>query len=158
MKTVLKISVLIFGFMLFPTNSVAQLKTYQFEQIDRLQNIQKRKIIVFIHTDWCKFCAAMKNTTFKNKEVITHLNNKFYFIELNAEEKRKIIFNNSAFNFKPNGSNSGIHELAIQLGTINGTVSYPTICILNFKNQILFQYNSFLNAKDLMKLLEKLRV
>ena len=134
----------------------AQLNRVQFEQIDSLQTIEKRNVIVFIHTDWCKYCSVMKSKTFKNKEVIKTLNEKFYFIDFNAEDKRKIAFNHSTFAFKPNGSNSGVHELATELGTIKNQISYPVLCVLNYKNEIVFQHNNFLNAKDLLLILEKI--
>ena len=53
----------------------AQLQSISFEEIDSLQGIEKRKTIVFIQTDWCQFCHAMKNNTFKNEEIIEELNN-----------------------------------------------------------------------------------
>lgn len=82
---------------------IAQIKTFQFEQIDSLQRIESRNIFVFIHTDWCKYCQAMKYTTFKNDRIINLLNENFYFVDLNAEEKRNIDFNNYTFKFKPTG-------------------------------------------------------
>ncbi len=137
----------------FFNQGFAQLNSIQFEQIDSLQKVEKRNIIVFIHTDWCKYCQVMKSKTFKNDEVIKTINEKFYFVDFNGEEKRKIFFNNATFNFKPNGGNSGVHELAIQLGTINNQINYPILCILNYKNEIIFQSNSFLNSRDLIKIL-----
>lgn len=132
----------------------AQLKMVHFEQIDSLQTIEKRNVIVFIHTDWCKYCQVMKAKTFKNQAVVQLLNSKSYFVDFNAEEKRKIKFNNVNFAFKPSGTSAGIHELAKELGTINGQISYPTLCILNDKNEIVFQNNSYLNTKNLINLLE----
>jgi thioredoxin-related protein len=38
----------------------SQLQSISFEEIDSLQRIEKRKTIVFIQTDWCQFCHAMK--------------------------------------------------------------------------------------------------
>ena len=135
----------------------AQLKSYSFEQIDSLQRNQNRKIIVFIHTDWCKYCQAMKNSTFKNEEVIKNLNENFYFITLNAEEKRAITFNSRKFIFKTNGNASGIHELAYELANTNTQITYPTICVLNVKNEIIFQQSNYLPSKDFLILLEKLK-
>jgi thioredoxin-related protein len=135
----------------------AQLKTYSFEQIDSLQRNQNRKIIVFIHTDWCKYCQAMKNTTFKNKEVIKTLNENFYFITLNAEEKRTISFNSRKFVFKTNGNATGIHELANELATINNQATYPTICVLNAQNEIIFQESNYLPTKGFLKVLDQLK-
>lgn len=143
------------GFWFF-NQGFAQLNLAQFEQIDSLQKNEKRKVIVFIHTDWCKYCKAMQNKTFKNEKLVKAINDKFYFVDFNAEEKRKITFNNVTFHFKPNGANTGVHELAMQLGTIDSQMSYPTLCILNEKSEIIFQYGSFLNAKDLINILDKL--
>ncbi|NJS16529.1 MAG: DUF255 domain-containing protein, partial [Nostocaceae cyanobacterium CSU_2_110] len=104
-------------------SSFAQIKTIQFEQLDSLQNVEKRTVVVFIHTDWCKYCQAMKNTTFKNDSIINTLNNQFYFIDLNAEEERNINFNHYSFKYKPTGANTGINELAEQLATVDNKVA-----------------------------------
>jgi thioredoxin-related protein len=150
------IYILLIFFWVIP-NGFAQLKTYSFEQMDSLQAIQKRKVIVFIHTDWCKYCQAMKNSTFKNKEVIINLNENFYFISLNAEEKRTINFNSKKFSFNNNGNTSGIHELAYELANFNNQTIYPTICILNAQSEIIFQQSNYLPSKDFLVVLEKLK-
>ena len=149
--------VLIIFFLGIVSTGFCQLKSRTFEAIDSLQQIQKRKIIVFIHTDWCQFCQRMKSTTFKNQEIIDILNSDFYFIDLNAEEKRDISFNNQVFKYQPSGNNVGINELAIQLGTINNQIVYPVLCVLNDKNEIILQYSNYLNATDFKLILEKLK-
>ena len=149
--------VLLLGSLLLPNKSFSQLKKYRFEQIDTLQNREKRKIIIFIHTDWCQFCQAMQNTTFKNRDLIDKLNTNFYFIDLDAEETRDISFLGRTFRFKPSGNKTGIHELATELATINGKLAYPSLCILNTKYEIIFQYANYLNAEELLKILEKLK-
>jgi thioredoxin-related protein len=139
------------------TNGFSQLHLSKFEEIDSLQKVEKRNIIVFIHTDWCKYCTAMQSKTFNNEKVQNEINEGFYFVSFDAEEKQKIVFNNNNFVFKPNGNNSGIHELAIQLGTINNQINYPVLCVLNDKNEIIFQHNSYLNAKQLIKILKSIK-
>nr|WP_315231560.1 thioredoxin family protein [uncultured Flavobacterium sp.] len=135
----------------------AQLHSVAFEEIDSLQRIEKRKTIVFIQTDWCQFCHAMKNTTFKNEEIIKELNNTFYFVDFNAEEKRAVVFNKTTFQFKPTGNNSGTHELAIALGTINKQLNFPVLCVLNSENEIVFQHSGYLKPKELKLILAKLK-
>jgi thioredoxin-related protein len=135
----------------------AQLHSVPFEEIDSLQRIEKKKTIVFIQTDWCSFCHAMKNTTFKNEELIKELNNNFYFVDLNAEEKRTLVFNKTSFQFKPTGNNSGTHELAIALGTINKQLNFPVLCVLNSENEIVFQHSGYLQPKELKLILAKLK-
>lgn len=142
---------------LLPYFSFSQLNIYKFEQVENLQKIEKRTVAVFIHTDWCKYCQLMQNKTFKHDSIINKLNNYFYFIDLNAEEIRDISFNKKILKYKPTGTNTGIHELAEQLANINNKVVYPTLCFLNDKNEIIFQYIQFINAKDLQIILTRLK-
>ncbi len=146
--------VVILACMLLETRvSVAQTKTYQFEQLDSLQKIERRNVLVFIHTDWCKYCQIMQNTSFKNGSISKILNEKFYFIKLNAEDKRSIVCNGLTFKYKPTGVNTGINELAEQLGTVDNKLVYPTLCFLNADNEIIFQYPRYINMTDLRAIL-----
>jgi len=143
--------------MFLPLLVFAQLKHFSFEQLDSLQKIEKRPVVVFLHTSWCKYCGTMKNTTFKNNEVIKGLNQKFYFVSLDIEEKSDITFRGYTFKFKPTGTNTGVHELAEQLGTINGQLAYPSICFLNADNEIIYQHNEFISASQLQVILTKIK-
>lgn len=135
----------------------AQLKTHTFEEAEKLASDAPRPYVIFIHTDWCKFCKMMENTTFKNKEIIVALNRNFYFISFDAENKKDVLFNKTVFKFKPKGNNSGIHELATALAEKNGDTTYPAITILNSDYSIAIQLQSYINAKDLLQVLGKIR-
>lgn len=135
----------------------AQLKTYSFEEAEKLSKEHPKPFVIFIHTSWCNYCKMMENSTFKKPEIISLLNTDFYFIPLNAESKTAIHFNNQVFQFKPNGQNTGIHELATELATIDSRVVYPTVTVLSPEFSIVFQKNSFLNAKELLAVLEKMK-
>ncbi|HKO78138.1 MAG TPA: thioredoxin fold domain-containing protein [Flavobacterium sp.] len=133
----------------------AQLKTYTFQEVENLSKENPKPLVVFIHTTWCNYCKMMENSTFKTPEIITLLNDNYYFISLDAENKEDIYFNNLTFSFKPNGQNTGIHELATALATINSQVVYPTITVLDSDLSIVFQKHSYLNSKQLLTILEK---
>ena len=135
----------------------AQLKTYSFEEAEKLCKENPKPFVVFVHTSWCQYCKIMENSTFKNPEVIKILNTGFYFILLDAESKKDIHFNNNTFKFQPKGQNSGMHELATELATIDSEVVYPTVTILEPDFSILFQKHSFVDAKELIFILEKVK-
>ncbi len=137
--------------------SNSQVRQVRFEQLDSLQAVQQRPVIVFLHTAWCKFCNTMKNTTFKNKEIQDLLNNKFYFLALDVEHKQDIAFRGHSFKYKPTGTTSGVHELAEQLGSMEGELAYPTMSFLNPGYQITFQRAGFIPAKELLGILKKLQ-
>lgn len=133
----------------------AQLRSYSFEEAEKLSKENPKPFVVFVHTSWCNYCKMMENSTFKNPEIIKLLNTDFYFISLDAESKEDIHFNNHTFSFKPNGQNTGIHELATELATIDSQVIYPTITILQPDFSIMFQKHSFLSSNQLLAVLEK---
>ncbi len=137
--------------------SFAQMQEVRFEQLDSVQKTEKRPVVVFLHTSWCKYCGTMKNITFKNEDVIKLLNQKFYFVSLDIEEKRDIPFRRYTFRYKPTGAGTGVHELAEQLGTINGQIAYPSICFLNADNEIIYQREGFVAAKDFLSILKKVK-
>lgn len=146
-----------FFFIIAIPSSFAQLKTYSFEEVEQLSVENPKPIVIFVHTNWCKYCKMMENTTFKNKELINELNTNFYFVLLDAEHKNDITFNKHTFIFKPTGQNIGIHELATALATIENQVVYPTLTILDPNYSILFQKQSYLKSKDLLSILEKIK-
>lgn len=152
-QSISKLSWSAMGILFSSLTAFSQPVIHSFEQVEHLQKTDVRNIVVFIHTDWCQFCLEMENTTFKNTEAVKLLNENFWFISLNAEEKRKIVFSGTVFNYRPNGYETGIHELAEQLGTIDDKLSFPGICILNSKYEIIFQTGQFLTSKNLLKLL-----
>lgn len=133
-----------------------QLITWRVEAIDSVQQVGQKPVVVFLHTDWCKYCRAMENTTFREDEVIDVLNRKVYFISFNAESKEDVVFNNYIFSYIPRGRNTGTHELADALGTINGKLHFPVICILNPENEIIFQHSGYLTKQEVLKIIESL--
>lgn len=143
-----------FAAIVFSLNKgLAQLHTVSFAQLDSLQTVEQRHVVTFIHTDWCKYCIQMKNTTLNNDTVISVLNKLFYFVDLDAESKKDISYGGHVFKFKPTGSDTGVHELAEQLGMINGKLDYPTVSVINANNEIVFQHGGLLKTKELLTVL-----
>jgi hypothetical protein len=74
---------------------------------------------------------------------------------LNGEEKRDITFFGRTFNYKPSGANTGIHELAKELASLDGNVSYPTTIILNSNLEINLQISDYISGKNMLLILKK---
>ena len=129
------------------------LNIFTFEEVEEIHQQIPKPILVFLYTDWCKICFGMKKTTFKNRKVIQLINEKFYFIKLNAEEKQDITFLGKIFTYKPTGINTGMHELAVELGTIKKTIIYPTTIILNTVFEIDAQLTGLYNARKMIGIL-----
>ncbi|MGB2129152.1 MAG: thioredoxin family protein [Flavicella sp.] len=134
---------------------IPMLHRYSFEEIEGLFLKKPKPIVVFIHTDWCKFCHAMQKNTFSDSEVTSLLNEEFYFISLDGETKEPISFMGTEFTYQPYGS-SGTHQIVKELATVDGSISYPTTVFLNKSLNILFQIKGYEGKKEFYKILMKI--
>jgi thiol:disulfide interchange protein len=50
----------------------AQLKTYSFQEAEKLSAENPKPIVVFVHTSWCKYCKMMENITFKTQKLLAY--------------------------------------------------------------------------------------
>ena len=153
MKNFVFIFIFMGWFSMFSQSVKSELSIFTFTEVEKLKQQNPKPIVIFIYTDWCKFCSGMKNITFKNEKVIRLLNDHFYFIKLNGEEKKDISFLGKTFTYMPKGTSTGIHELAFELASIKGRITYPTTTILNSKLEIDTQLNGYINSRKMNTIL-----
>lgn len=125
-----------------------------FEEVDSLMQVKAKPMVVFLHADWCKYCQAMKKTTFQDEEVKKVLQEDFYFVSFNGEHKEDVRFRGRTFRYQPTGYQTGEHQLARALGDRGGELSYPTVVVISEKNEIMSTQNQFISGKKLNKLLK----
>lgn len=89
---------------------------------------EKRKIFIDVYTDWCGWCKVMDDKTFSEKNVAKILNEEFYPVKFNAEQREDIVLGNQTYKFVASGK-SGYHQLAAAL--LNNQLSYPTVVFLD---------------------------
>lgn len=130
----------------------AQPTSYDITSVDSLQLKGARDVLFFVYTDWCRFCTAMKQTTFKDDSVTHLLNQHFYFVPFNAESKNSVTISGKQYRFVPTGAGTGVHQLAAALSGQSASL-FPLIAIINGKGEILFISNSYLNVKELIAVL-----
>jgi len=132
----------------------ARAQSVTFEKLKDLQESDNRIVLVLIKTQWCRYCNSMEHSMLNNPHISALLKRRFYFVILDGEEKQTIKFAGRNFEYKPTGKNTGVHELAIELGTVNDQVTYPAICFLNSGNEIVYQHSGYLEPAALAKVLE----
>ncbi|CAA6829065.1 MAG: SoxW [uncultured Aureispira sp.] len=101
-----------------------------------------KKIFVDIYTDWCGWCKKMDTETFEKSKISAYLNEHFYPVKFDAEQKESITFEGKTFKFVANGRR-GYHELAAAL--LAGKMSYPTVVFLNKDFQLLQRIPGYLD-------------
>lgn len=100
-----------------------KIQWYTWEEAIELNKTNPKKIYIDIYTTWCGPCKMMDRNTFKDKKIIAYMNEHFYPVKFNAEQKEDIVFNDHTFKLLKNGRR-GVHELAYSL--LNQKVSYPS--------------------------------
>jgi thioredoxin-related protein len=106
---------------------------------------QPRKILVDIYTDWCGWCKVMDKQTFTNKQVASYINENFYAVKFNAEQRNAVKLDGEQFDFLMRGG-KGVHELALRL--TNNQLSYPTVVFIDERLQVIQPVPGFMKAKD----------
>ncbi|HEX8038549.1 MAG TPA: DUF255 domain-containing protein [Chryseosolibacter sp.] len=106
----------------------APVKWMTFEEAVQRSKTEKRKIFIDVYTDWCGWCKVMDKNTFHDPQVAKLLNEKFYPVKFNAEQREDVVFNGTTFKFIEYGGR-GTHQLAAAL--LNNKLSYPTVVFLD---------------------------
>ena len=105
-----------------------KIKWMSWEEAVEANKENPKKIFVDVYTSWCGYCKKMDKTTFLDENIIKELNENFYPVKFNAEQKESITFNNSEFKFV-NAGRRGYHELAFAL--LDGRMGYPAFVYLD---------------------------
>lgn len=101
---------------------------YTWEEAAKLSETAPKKVFIDLYTDWCGWCKKMDKETFKDPEVIKYLNDNFYAVKFNAEQKGAIVFNDKTFEYIKSGRR-GVHQLAYAL--LDGRLGYPAFVTLD---------------------------
>ncbi len=130
---------------------------YTFDDLPRIQSQEMRHVFVFLTADWCKYCKSVELTSFKDEKVIDQLNKDFYTIIFDIEDKQDIKLFGRKFRYKSTGLNTGVHELAELIGTIDGVLNTPTFVIFDQSLQIQYLYGGYMTTKQILTLLDSVK-
>ncbi|MBV6645203.1 MAG: DUF255 domain-containing protein [Cyclobacteriaceae bacterium] len=122
-----------------------------FEEAIARSKTEPRKILVDIYTDWCGWCKKMDKESYSKIEISNYLNEKFYAVKFNAEQREEVVFDGHTFKFVARGRR-GYHELAAAL--TNNSLSYPTTVFMDEEQRIIQPVPGYLNAPTLDTILK----
>lgn len=120
-----------------------------FEEAVEKSRTEKRKIFIDVYTDWCGWCKVMDKKTFNQPAVAKLLNEKFYPVKFNAEQREDVVFHGTTFKFIEYGGR-GTHQLAAAL--LNNKLSYPTVVFLDEEFKMLLPLSGYREAPEFHKI------
>jgi len=138
-------------FLLGGGAAIAQEDAFGIEELDSLMRLGEKPVLILLSTDGCKYCAMQKLQLAKN-EAFSAPDRPFHYVVFDAESRDPVLLGQETFRYKPAGTTSGIHELAIAL---NGSekIAFPTWVLLDADRQVLFRHGGVLNPPEMKKLL-----
>ena len=125
----------------FATKSYSQalmpeqkLKWYTLQEAEKLNQVQPKKFMIDVYTDWCGWCKRMDESTFSHPLISKILIENYYPVKFNAETKDTIQFNGGEYiNLGKTGRST--HPLAVSM--LGWHMSYPTIVYFTEKLEFL---------------------
>ena len=133
MKYLLNAIIVVFTALLFlgntpPTEENKKVQWISFEEAVAKARVTPKKIFIDVYTDWCGWCKRMDANTFSHPDIAQYMNENFYCIKFDAEQKEDVVLGNQTFKFVPQGP-KGYHQLAAAL--LQNKMSYPTVVFLD---------------------------
>lgn len=122
-----------------------------FEEAIEKSKTEKRKIFIDVYTDWCGWCKVMDKNTFSEEKIAKILNEQFYPVKFNAEQKEDVEFSGTTFKFVPSG-NKGYHQLAAAL--LNNQLAYPTVVFLDEEFRMIQPLQGYQKAPEFHKIIQ----
>lgn len=110
------------------TNNDDQIQWMTWEQAIFASENNPKKIFIDVYTEWCGWCKKMDKTTFADPKIANYINQHFYAVKLDAEQKADIEYQGHVLKYQSAGRR-GIHQLAYSL--LDGRLSYPTYVYLD---------------------------
>lgn len=142
---IIKMKKLLFwGLLLLANVSFGQNKInwISIEEAYRRNQIQPKKTVIDVYTDWCGWCKVMDKNTFSNPEVIKYINANYYAVKLNAEGRNDIKIGNTFYKYDEQYK---ANKAAIAL--LNGQMSYPSLVYLDEKFNLIQPVPGYQDAK-----------
>lgn len=126
----------------------AQVRWMTWAEAMEAQREEPRKIFVDVFTEWCGWCKRMDATTFGDRRVASLLNDDFYAVKLDAEQRGELEFKGRTYAFRP-GGRRGVHELAAEL--LGGRLGYPSVVFLDEDGEVIQAVPGYQEADDFLK-------
>jgi thioredoxin-related protein len=121
-----------------------------FQEAIQRAPLEKKKIMVDVHTKWCGWCKVMDQKTFSNPEVARYINSNYLAVKFDAEEEGAITFKGKQYNLVKQGKRS-YHELAAEI--MRGRLSYPTIVFLDAGMNVIQPIPGYQDAEQYLMVL-----
>jgi thioredoxin-related protein len=110
----------------FTTPKKSKIKWLTIAELNEVYAEAPKPILIDVYISKCTWCKAMETNTYGNDKVAAYINENYYAVRFNAEEKADVTFNGRVYKYNPAYK---ANELAIFF--MLGRLGYPSTVILS---------------------------
>ena len=131
-----------------------QAGTLSLGDIEEAMETDERLIVMQLSTDWCVYCKMQDRQLSKDNEINRLLDEKTYYINIDAESKDTLKFNKTLYS--PSSYKNGLHEFTLAVSGQNEQPAFPMWVIFNAKHEIIYRQSGLVKPKELKEVLRTL--
>ncbi|MDM9630071.1 thioredoxin family protein [Robiginitalea aurantiaca] len=126
-----------------------------FAQLEDSLAVKPKKVFIDFYADWCAYCKKMDEAAFRDREVVTSLNNYYYAVRMNAESRDTIIFGGVHYVNREYGKKRNpVHEIPKLLASREGIpFTLPALVVLDASFRVQNRYFEYLSPEEMRKIL-----
>ena len=128
-----------------------QMKDFSLKEVEKAMNQHEKLVVLQLSTDWCVYCKMQDRQLSKDKEISELLQEKTFYINLNAESKDTLRINETVF--RPSPYKNGVHEFALAVSGEYQPTSFPMWVIFNKNHEIVYRQSGLMKTKELARVL-----
>lgn len=126
-------------------------KSYNIREIEKLQKKKPKKILVNIYAGFCNSCKVQNATTLKDTSIVNYINKHFYLMNFDAESNDTIMFRGEKC-YKTVLNGYPLNTFSLR--ATNNRLQFPSIAVLDDKQNTLDALNAYLTPKTLLPILK----
>lgn len=90
-------------------------------ELEAAMKTEPRSVWIDFYTSWCGWCKVMDRKTYANPYVIKYMNEHFYSVRLDAEQKTPVVFRGKEYVYL---TDQKVNQFAVAM--MNGQLTFPT--------------------------------
>jgi len=151
MRNILFVTVCLISFSAIQAQDKAKINWLSWDEAQAKMAEEPKSMFVDMYTSWCGWGKKMDSSTFQDAQVIDYLNENFYAVKFNAEQKETITYQGFEFKFV-NAGRRGYHQLAHSM--LNGRMGYPAFVYFNQKMERIMISPGYKKVEQILPELE----